>query len=441
MMKKYLLTGFPRNNEQAEMYNIKNGQDMGSGIILPGSNIIGASAQVNIDGKFQQVTVIKKLSKKSNEYIVKTSDGKNVTVKGTDFQRDSRVFPGLESFRREQLLNCIKKNLFKFDLVIQTDGKLMKNELTNLGEKYNKENADKFISVFDPRSINLLNLTYYNINKFTENVYNVRKVPNDSFNFFLVLSPDGNFYINEKLNSIECQISNKFTDTIILNGFLRFNDIEFKNEYHITDLLYYNESLLNNSFDQRYVILFDLQNLMFTSIIDEILIYPDVYSNIIEGSYDIIDTNKQVKLVFIDSACCDYIIWGNKDNFKDIIQLQILEKTKQAIKFGYNNQVIPEGIGLDFLNNYTFNKREIPVDLFVNDYYNIKINRDSAGNVVPNRKISIMNKSEMLRTFEETIDILLTKFNPIEYTFFSDPEEWTTPENTYIFLNGVLSIS
>ena len=73
-----------------------------------------------------------------------------------------------------------------------------------------------------------------------------------------------------------------------------------------------------------------------------------------------------------------------------------------------------------------------------NDYFNIKINRDSAGNVVPNRKISIMDKSEMFKTFEETIDILLTKFNPIEYTFFSDPDEWDTPENTYRFSDGLL---
>ena len=438
MMKKYLLTGFPRNKEQAEMYNIKNGQDTGSGIIVSGSNIIGANALVNINGKFQQVTVIKKLSKKSNEYIVKTSEGKNVTVNGTDFQRDSRVFLGLNTFRRQQLLNCIQKNLFRFDLIVETDGKLMKNDASGLNEKYNKENADKFVSIFDPITVDLSNLTYYNINRFTRDVYNVRKVPNDSYNFFLVLSPDGNFYINEKLKSIECQISNKFKDTIILNGFLRFNDIEFKNEYHITDLLYYNETLINNQFDQRYIILFDLQNLMFTSIIDEILIYPDVYSNVIEGSYEIIDTNKQVKLIFIDSKCCNYIIWGNKDNYQDIIQLQILEKSKQTIKFGYNNESIPEGIGLDFLSIYTFNKREIPVDLFVNDYFNIKINRDSVGNVVPNRKISIMDKSEMFKTFEETIDILLTKFNPIKYTFFSDPDEWDTPENTYRFSDGLL---
>lgn len=438
MMKKYLLTGFPRDKAQGEKYNIIDGDDMGSGIIIPGSNIVGATANVNINGKFEQVTVIKKLSKKSNDYIVKTKEGKNITVNGTDFERDSRVFPGLNSFNREKLLNCIKKNLIKFDLSINESGKLMKKQISILGEKYNKENAEKLTSLFDIESIKTLDLTYYSLKKFVDNSFNLRKVPKDSENFLLILSPDGNFYIDKNLNSIECQISNNFSDTIILNGFLKFNDLEFKNEFHIIDLLYYNESLVINDFQQRYIILLDLQNLIFSSIIDEILVYPDVYSNIIEGSYDIIDNNKDAKLVFISSTCCDYIVWGNKDKYSDIIQLQILNKTNQTIKFGYDNKNIPSEIGLDFLNEYTFNKREIPDNLFVNDYFNVKINRDASGNVVPNRKISIINKSSMLKTFEETIDILLIKLNPINYTFFNNPEEWYTSQKSFTFSNGFL---
>ena len=438
MMKKYLLTGFPRSKQQADNFNINSEEDLGSGILIPGSNIIGGTAYVNINGNFEQVTVIKKLSKKSNEYIVKTKEGKNVTVKGTDFQKDSRVFPGLNSFRRDQLLNCIQKNLFKFDLIIDENGILMKKEISDLNERYIKENASILMSIFNPTTVSFMNLTYYNLVKFTKNVYNARKVPSDSVNFFLVLSPGNNFYINENLNSLDSQISNKFDDTIVLNGFLRFNNEEVKNEYHITDLLYYNESLTPNNFEDRFAILYDLQNLIFASIIDEILIYPDIYTNIIEGSYEIIDSNKQVKIVFIDTSCCNYIIWGNRDTYQDIIQLQILEKSKQTIKFGYTNRIIPEGIGLDFLDSYTFNKREIPEDLYVNDYFNIKINRNAAGNVVPNRKISILNKTEMFKTFEQTIDILLMKFNPIEYTFFNDPNEWDTPNKTYTFSEGIL---
>lgn len=440
-MKRYLLTGFPRSKQQADMYDITTNQDLGSGILIPGSNIIGGTAEVVINGKFEQVTVIKKLSKKSNEYIVKTQEGENVTVKGTDFERDTRVFPGLNSFNREQLLGCIQKNLLKFDLIVDGNGNLMRKEISDLNERYNKENADTLLSIINPTDVNFMNLTYYNLEKFTKNVYNVRKVPNDSVNFFLVLSPGNNFYINENLNSIESQISNKFDDTIILNGFLRFNNEEIKNEYHITDLLYYNELLTSNNFEERFTVLYDLQNFIFASIIDEILIYPDVYPNIIEGSYEIIDSNKEVKIVFIDNNCCNYIIWGNKDTYQDIIQLQILEKSNQTIKFGYDNKSIPEGIGLDFLSNYGFNKREIPSELYVNDYFDVKINRNLSGNVVPNRKISIMDKSAMFKTFEQTIDILLMKFNRIEYTFFNDADEWNTPNDVYTFSDGVLSAS
>ena len=92
------------------------------------------------------------------------------------------------------------------------------------------------------------------------------------------------------------------------------------------------------------------------------------------------------------------------------------------------------------MNKYTFNKRDIPDDLFVNSYFNIKINRDASGNIVPNRKISILDKTVMVKTYQETIDILLIKFNPIEYTFFSDPEQWDTPTETYSFSNGRLLI-
>ena len=441
MMKKYLLSGFPINSEEAAMYNITPGEDLGSGILVPDSNLIGANADVKIDGVFQQVTVIKKGAKKSNEYTVKTKDGRSVIVKGTDFMRDSRAFPGLKSFNKDQLLNCIQKNLIKFDLNVNERGKLIKNQVSDLNEKFNKENTTKFLSIFDPTKIINTNLTFNNLDKFTKNVYKVTRVPNECVNFFLVLSPDGNFYIDKKLNSLECQISNKFSDTIILNGYLKFNDVEFKNEYHIIDVLYYNETLTEINFQQRLRILFDLQSLIFTAIIDEILVYPDSYDDIIEASYEMIEANKDIKLIFIESTCCNYIIWGNKDIYKDIFELQILEKSRLTVMFGYNGRPIPEGIKLDFLNNYSFLTRDIPSNFFVNDYFNIKVNRDSNGKVVANRKISIVDKSEMTRTFDETIDILLTKFNPIEYTFFSDPEEWFTGSKTYTYSGGILLAS
>ena len=47
----------------------------------------------------------------------------------------------------------------------------------------------------------------------------------------------------------------------------------------------------------------------------------------------------------------------------------------------------------------------------------------------------------MLNTFDETINILLTKFNPLEYIFFNSPDEWDTENDTYTFLDGLLSIA
>ena len=47
----------------------------------------------------------------------------------------------------------------------------------------------------------------------------------------------------------------------------------------------------------------------------------------------------------------------------------------------------------------------------------------------------------MSKTFDETIDILLTKFNPIEYTFFNDPDEWFTAKNNYTYSDGILLAS
>jgi hypothetical protein len=433
MMKKYLLTGFPRNKDQGDKVNIIDGIDLGSGIIIPGSNITGATTTVIIDGKYEEVTIIKKLNKKLNQYSVRTSDGKIVTINGFNFLRDSRVFPGLNSFSKENLLNCISKTLKKTGSFLNEQGDVIKNELSELNEKYNKENTDIFTGLIDLSKLRESELTYFNITKFKEHSYSVRKVPGDCYKFYLVLSPNNNFYINNKMLYIDSQISDNFSDIIILDGFLKFNDVEFKNEYHIVDILYYNKNLQDLSFNDRYKILFDLQNLIFTNITDEIFVYPDIYADIIDGSYNIILSDKTSKLVFIKNECCDLIIWGNKDPYPDTIPLQIINKNKQTIEFGNSSRSFPNNIGLDFLKNYTFNKREIPDDLFIGDYFNVKINRDTNGNVVANKKLTILNKTINNFNYYHIIEILLIKFNPIDYTFFDSNEEWTTLTETLVF--------
>lgn len=434
-MKQYLLTGFPNSKEQEKMYNITETEDLGSGILIPGSNSIGGTAMVKIDGNFEEVTVIKKLSKKSNEYNVRTSDGRVVKVKGTDFMRDSRYFPGLNSFTREQLLNCIYSNLRKEDMILDSKGDLIKNFTSELNERFVQENADIFNRL--TTIINNEPLTYSSVIKMTKEVYTVRKAPKISYNFYLVLSPEGNFYINNNMRSIESTISNKFQENIVLNGYLKMNEEDNTLEYSIIDLLYYKENLKSKTFQDRYSMLFDLQNLVLNSITDEILLFPDIYSNIIDGSYDIM-LNSNNKLIYTSNDCCNNIVWGQPDEYPDIIQLQILSKNKQTIVFGYENKEFPDGSGLDFLSVYSFNKRDIPDDLFVNDYFNVKINRDSQGNVVPNRKISILEKTEKKLSYDETLNILYTKFNPITIDFFTSNEEWITPTEIFTFDGNLL---
>lgn len=427
-IRDYLINGFPRNKEEAKKYNIKDGIDLGSGILIPDSNIEGASAEVFIDGKLEEVTIIKKLSKKSNDFKVRRQDMSIATVYGTDFLRDSRVFPGLKDFNREQLLNCIRKSIKLSDLDIDTSGNLVKNNTSHLNETYKKDRDDTINSLIDTKFIKYNPFNVKNINYFKVEDYSVRKVPLNSYQFYLVLGPTGNFYINEKLETKDSDISKYFESYIVLNGYVRFNDTELKNEYNVVDILYYKKTLTTMNYLDRYNVLLRVQTLMLTEIFDEILIFPDIYDNIIEGSYSILQDKSQLySLVFISENSGRYIVWDIKDPYNDVVQLQILSKNKKEIKFGYDGKSFVEYKQINFLDSYdSFNKRDIPEDVYVNDYFNIKINRDADGDVVPVRKLSILNKTQRNNNYDNTVNVLLNKFNPIGKEFFNSPEEWIT---------------
>lgn len=434
-MKNYLITGFPKNQEERNKYNISLDEDFGTGILIPGSNSIDANANVKINGNFEKVVVLEKLKKASNEYKVKRSNGEVVTVKGTDFEKDSRIFPGLKSFTKEKLLDCIIKNLKKTNSYVSEDGTIKLDDKTQFKESLNQANSNHFKSLVKLDLINKKEFTYNSYNDFNNNeVYNVLNVPGDSYNFYLVLSPYGNYYINDKLNSIESQISNNFSETIVFNGFLRENDADFtKNEFHIIDIVYHNgQNLQEVGIVDRINTLYDIQayESQIRSIVEEIILFPanpDIPGrelNIIDKSYEIISKNNSDILIFISDK--NIITWGENIIYSNELPLQILKRNKETIDFGYNNESFPSGIGLDFFNEYTFNKRDIPPKLFLNDYFKIKINRDFDGNVVPNRKISILNKiNKPNLSYEKLIEKLLVVFNPIDKSFFLDSnEEW-----------------
>lgn len=433
LMRDYLIKGFPRNQAEAERYNIINGEDLGSGILIPDSNSVGSTAEISLNGKNEIVTVIKKKSKKSNEYTVRTQDGEIINVQGEAFKRDSRVFPGLNTFNKLQLIECVKLNLKKLDLVVNQGGNLIKNKISELNEKRLPENTAIFKRL--DVSITKRNLTVSSIDVFKTVPFVVKSVPGNSYPFFLYLGPGGNFYINSELNSIDSEISNKFDTDIILFGYLRKNEMENVNEFHIIDLIYYEESYTSVPFNRRNQTISELQNSILNSISDEIITFPDFFKDVIEGSNYFINENKMNTLVFINESVCDYLTWGEKDTTDDIIELQVLELTKGSIiKFGHGNMTFPEG--LNFLNKYEFTKREIPDKLLRGDYVNVKINRDFSGNIVPKRKISILSKTERNEEYNTVLNELYTKFRPLDITLFSDPDEWYISQDNILVKSG-----
>lgn len=438
MMRDYLIKGFPRNQIEAEKYNVIDGEDIGSGILIPDSNSPGSTAEVNINGRAEIVTVIKKKNKKSNDYTVRTQDGEIITVEGEAFKKDSRVFPGLNTFDKFQLIDCVKKNLKRLDLVVNQQGNIIKNKISELNEKNLQENTDIFRGlVADLSVITKRNLTTFSINEFKTAPFIVKSVPGNSYPFFLCLGPRGNFYINLNLMSIDSEIPDRFETDIILFGYLKKNEIENVNEFHIVDLIYYDEPFTSVPHNRRNQTIMELQNSVLNTISDEIIAFPDFFNDIIEGSNYFINENKSNTLVFINSNICDYITWGEKDTTDDIIELQVLELTKGSIiKFGHSDTTFPEG--LSFLNKYEFTKREIPDKLLRGDYVNVKVNRDFSGNIVPKRKISILNRTDRMYNFDKILNDLYTKFKPMDSSLFSDSEEWYISRDNRLVYNGTV---
>jgi len=439
-MKEYLIKGFPlgaesKTFEEKFLNRITEDNDEQSGIIIFGSNVKGATSKVLVDGVFETVTVLKKLSKKNNDYeVIVNRTGETLVVKGEDFKRESRYFRGLNSFTKEELLQCIKINLYNSDLKIDSRGELIHNLTSPLNEKYNLELKKIFLEILGYTKVRMRDLTYNTVLDLTKNKYALKNVGIDSYNFFLFLSNDRNFFINYRFNAIEIDIPEVFNDVIVLNGFLSFNLEESKYVYTIINLIYYNENLEEYTFIDRELILRELLS-KFTGITDIIFVFPDNYIDLVEGSNVIIENNEKNKLVFINNDDInDNILWSDKDKYPDILELQILEinYTTYTIDFGYDYKELPVGIGIDLIRRYTFFEK-LPIGLKIGDYLRIKINRDINGNIVQNRKISILKKISKTLTYEYVVDLLLVKFYPINYTFFSENDRWFYFERTLIF--------
>jgi hypothetical protein len=421
LMKEYLKLGFPRSEDEADEYNV-NVIDNGSGILIPGSNEIGSKAMVKIPGTqdFQQITVLSKGSKKSNEYTVKLEDGTKTKIHGEDFMRDSRVFSGLQSLQRDRLLNCIQKYLRVGNLIINKTGNLEKKRYPfNVSQNNDYSRLFKSLITLTTESPVLVLSDFV---KFEKELYNVTRVPDDTYHFYLVLSPGGNFYISKNGSVVESDISDSFDISIVFDGFLRRSGSKI--EYFIIDVLYYKESISNDTFESRKDALIDINSVYNLSVVEDSITFPIYYDDIIEGSRESLIEDENSFLIFMPlmKSCCNYFIWTSKINQDDII-LQVITKNKNMVQLGYDSRGFPESLGLQKFESYTI-PPPVPKNIKKNDYILWRINRDSSGNVVPNRILSaIGNVKKPDISYNDYLKKVEMVLNPVTKNLFMN-DSW-----------------
>lgn len=441
-MRDYLINGFPINMNEKELYNTKfyneHGPDPGSGILIPGSYTQGSYSMVKLPGTdyYQQVKIIKKTSKRDNTYTVETGKKELVIVSGNDFLRDSRPFRGLKTFTKEQLLECIKKHLNRGKLRINTYGIIVPDTSAPFRTTKNELyiNFTKDLSFRDIKPF-----TMYSLDDFKETKHYVTGVPYDSYNFYMVLSEIGNFYISKtNFKSIDANITRKFDKKFVFDGFLRVS--ENGKEYHIIDILYYEgQNLSGKTFEERNNLIretsyFYLNDLGVT---DDVIVFPIHFNNIIYGSHQILSEGGK-HLIFIPNDSFNYTIWKEHSNI-NTVELQILNKRANGIiNLGYNNSELPEKVNLEQLKTYK-SVPKIPDSVEVGKYSVWRINRDSNGNLVPNRFLTfirVIDKSQV--EYDDAIRKIEISLRPVSMSFFSNISEWNTPTETLVDDNGLL---
>jgi hypothetical protein len=318
-MKEYLRLGFPKGatpeiKQKFNLERVVEDDDPESGVIMKESRDFsrGDTSRINIDGTWQTVTIIDKMSKKDNRYRVKVNQtGEIREITGTEFKKESRFFIGLEDLDKDSLLSCVKNYLNKLNLVIE-DGKLKFNLISELNETPSIEHREILQSLIgENQNILPKDLTKYNIKTLSKR-HILKYVPRDSYNFYLVLTPNKKFFINEYFNHLDSDIQETFKETIILNGYLKMGlpgddiegviDSDGKYVYYITDLIYLDSGegdgiKIDLSFTDRETLLNSLR-IKFAGITEITFIYTPSFLNIKEDAMDIItETEDKNKLL------------------------------------------------------------------------------------------------------------------------------------------------
>ena len=458
-MKEYLRLGFPKGatpeiKRRFNLERVVEDDDPESGVIMKESRDFsrGDTARINIDGIWQTVTIIDKMSKKDNKYKIKVNQTVEIReITGTDFKKESRFFIGLEDLDKDSLLSCVKNYLNKLNLIIEEDGSIKFNVISELNETPSVEHREILLSLIGENQGNILpkDLTKYNIKELSTR-HVLKYVPRDSYNFYLVLTPNKKFFINKYFNHLDSDIQETFKETIILNGYLKMGlpddtegddtevDSDGKYMYYITDLIYLADEgrrdglKLDLSFTERETLLNSLR-IKFAGISEVTFIYTPSFVNIKEDAMDIItETEDKNKLLFLDNTnISNSFILDDDDYDPDIIEVQIIEvdHNTYTVTFGYDDRSFESdpvfrGSKLDFIKFGFFEKTRIifnQKDISVGDYVLLKINRDPEQKIVTNRKISIIEKTARTLSYDVVVNLLTKKFSPIKYNYFVSP--------------------
>jgi len=413
--KNYLIEGFPKNATEARKYGVNSIEDTKSGILVPGSLNIGAMTKAKIDDTWIPVKVIgfKGKSKKPTEILVQNlNTNKVITVNRKNLERDSRYFPGLKTFNKEQLIKCILKNL-------QYKKKYMSVfELENLGEI-------KSLIDFPDQTFNPV-LSVYSLPIFEQINYYVTSIPNNSNLYYLYIKENNSYFINVFGNKKIKGLSEIINEEIILLGFLETES----EKYFVTDVLYFNKPV-KIPFSEKLLLLKEIEDTYF--ITENTIEFPNYESNIIKGSRELLQESSDIFLVFTPEL--DYLnlkLWTNV-TVEPEITLQVIKKSKtNYFSLGYDNTPL-RGLTIQFDSIFIQKGFLESNQVNLNDYvlfkfdYNLQTGQISTRILTPVEKTT---KPEI--SFSETLTKMSLILNPIKESFFlnnklDDDYIWNIP--------------
>ena len=392
----YLITGFPKNKEEEKEYSVDKNEDYKSGLLE--TTKIGDITKALIKNEYQKVEILSSSGKsvRNKEFNVKIIDtGEIIKIQRSQIKRESRYFPGLKHFSKEQLIKCIL-NKYKF-----IEDKTVYNE-NNLIELKNYIDLSNLIynNIF---SINKLNI-------FKTKSFFITSIPANCTQYYLLILNGNNYLINNFGDKKDIIISETIDYNIIFNGYF-IND-----KYYIIDILYLDELLNTIQFNEKIEIINELeQEYSFSA--NNIFISEYQDDNYIKIASDLVNENKDINLIFmpiIQNDSMNYLEWNSNFIVDNNIILQVISNIKtNNYTIGYNDKVINCGINL---NNIKINKK---LNVKVGDYiqfkfdFNLETKELTKYVLIP---IKIIDKP--ILNLNDTLAKISLIINPIKESFF-----------------------